>query len=88
MVQIEDIDSAVSVKRRKNSLSGLIFIVLAYHQKDKQEFFCYYSQSFHSHAQKQPAKLSADATAVHSLMHANYNSYFYACRICTAPLSV
>ena len=46
MVQIEDIDSAVSVKRRKNSLSGLIFIVLAYHQKDKQEFFCYYSQSF------------------------------------------
>lgn len=41
MVQIEDIDSAVSVKRRKNSLSGLIFIVLAYHQKDKQEFFCY-----------------------------------------------
>ncbi len=68
MVQIEDIDSAVSVKRRKNSLSGLIFIVLAYHQKDKQEFFCYYSQSFHSHAQKQPAKLSADAARLDFLL--------------------
>ena len=29
MVQIEDINSVVSVKRRKNSLSGLMFIVLA-----------------------------------------------------------
>ena len=68
MVQIEDIDSNVSAKLRKNSLSGLIFIVLAYHQKDKQEFFCYYSQPLHTHAQKQPAKPSADAAHLDFLL--------------------